>query len=118
MSQWGDMPVPADPRGLLRVRLYVDGKLEVERWLQPGPDRQPQIGREGDRVLAALDKGQKWIIEIYDPDFPDKEPLKFGTDASMMGEPGTFTEERWDVAMRHMLGDGELGDLGGLFDGE
>lgn len=80
-----------DPR--LRFRIYVDGQLAAETWLDClDADASELAGFAAEihaEITNAADRaGRKWLTEVYDPDQPeDRAYLRFGTDTRGMTEP-------------------------------
>lgn len=80
-----------DPR--LRFRVYVDGVLVEEVWLDAENDA------DHERVLAIRERhkamadqadadGKHWMVEVYEPALPkDRAYTRFGTDANGMVDP-------------------------------
>ena len=95
------MSGPADPR--LRLRLYIDGALADEVWIDStSPLAQEMIAEaQADhqaRAAAATDRGQLWMVEIYDPAQPDPQAyIRFGTDARGMERPTVTVDLVGDV---------------------
>ena len=85
------MSGPADPR--LRLRLYIDGAVFDEVWIDVShADAQLRMDAAQHRHLAltgqAADRGQRWMVEVYDPARPEAEAyMRFGTDPLGMVEP-------------------------------
>jgi len=74
----------------LRFRLWVGGSLVREDWL-PGASLEAgaELARAHARISAAAeDRGEQWLVEVYDPDAPpDEGHMRFGTDTSGMVAP-------------------------------
>jgi hypothetical protein len=72
--------VPGAETGL-RFRLYVDGEVVAEDWLQLGADKASTVAaayRHAALARAAGEAGKDWMLEVLDPDYPD-EPLCLGS---------------------------------------
>lgn len=84
-------PPPSDPR--LRLRLYVDGELADETWLDATDQSADDITTATARMhasacQAAEAAGLEWRIEVYDPEAPGQlRILTIGTDIT---GPGTL----------------------------
>lgn len=71
----------------LRFRVWVGGELVREDWL---PGATMGAGHELARTHAGLASaadaaGEKWLVEVYDPEAPaDEGYLRFGSDTSAM----------------------------------
>jgi hypothetical protein len=69
----------------LRFRVWVDGKLTLEEWIDDPEKADPAAGRH---AVAALASGKPWLVEIFDPDLPEEEAyIRFGSDPAGMVEP-------------------------------
>jgi hypothetical protein len=83
--------VPRDPR--LRFRVYVDGRLRVETWIDCIDADASAAADEAARLHAAITDaaaaaGSVWLTEVYDPDQPEANAyLRFGTDRAGMTAP-------------------------------
>lgn len=72
----------------LRFRVWVGGELVREDWL---PGARPEAGTDLALEHAGLASdaeaaGEKWLVEVYDPDAPaDDGYLRFGSDTAGMG---------------------------------
>lgn len=86
-----DPGAPGDPR--LRFRVWVNGAMTEETWADlSSPDSEALIDGIQARHLAladaANDAGQRWLIEVYDPELPfDRAHWRFGTDPAAMVFP-------------------------------
>jgi hypothetical protein len=84
---------PALARDGLRFRLWIDGVLEAERWIDcAAPDVTDQVDavRDAHAALAAAadQRGQLWLAEVYNPEEPERNAyLRFGTDRDGMMDP-------------------------------
>lgn len=85
------MTDPGDPR--LRFRIYLDGKLHDERWLDSSnPDYLEHVAA-AQRDHAAIaqqadDDGVPWCVETYDPAKPPRTAyMRIGTDTAAMIAP-------------------------------
>lgn len=73
---------PGDPR--LRIRLYVDGQLADEVWIDardPGHHAQTDAAQDRHMALAAAAHraGQSWCMEAFDPaEPPHRAYIRFG----------------------------------------
>jgi hypothetical protein len=74
-------PTPEQRAGL-RFRLYVEGELVAEDWLTPGnaDTAEATARRHGALKDEAAAAGKDWLLEVYDPDYPD-EPLRITPDS-------------------------------------
>lgn len=87
-----------DPR--IRFRLYIDGKLDAEAWVDTTDDdhaaQNAAIQQDHQqRAHAAEAAGQVWCAEVYDPAAPtDRAYLRMGTDPNVMrnARPTTLPE--------------------------
>lgn len=79
-------PTPEQRRGL-RFRLYVRGELVAEDWLTPGnaETTEATARRHGARADQANEAGDDWVLEVWDPDYPD-EPLRIGPESFVEAE--------------------------------
>lgn len=79
-----------DPR--LRFRLWVDGELVDETWIDASsPDRDQLVDAMGRRHKALTDSadegGRRWLAEVHDPAAPEAEAsVRFGTDDRRLAE--------------------------------
>jgi hypothetical protein len=84
------MTVP-DPR--LRFRIYVDGALAVETWINSVDADADAAAANAAELHAAVTNaaaaaGSLWLTEVYDPAQPPANAyLRFGTDRDGMTEP-------------------------------
>jgi hypothetical protein len=82
---------PYDHR--LRYRLYLNGKLAAEYWLDAtNPDRETHADTIREHLKQATDRafadGTPWLIETYDPAEPPAAAYtRFGTDTDGMVAP-------------------------------
>ena len=85
------MGATPDPR--LRLRLYLDGTVVDQVWIDStSPTAQQQIDSTQRRQAALAEqadaRGQVWMAEVFDPAAPeDNAYLRFGTDPGGMIEP-------------------------------
>jgi hypothetical protein len=72
----------------LRFRVWVEGVLVREDWL---PGARPESGAalalvHGGLATEAEARGERWLVEVYDPDAPAEDGyLRFGSDTAGMG---------------------------------
>jgi hypothetical protein len=71
----------------LWVRIYVEGRRVVDEAIT-----MADLASIGERhlgvVQAAEDRGQRWLVEVVDPDAPaDQAHLRFGSDTAGMVAP-------------------------------
>jgi hypothetical protein len=81
----------------LRFRVYVAGIIKSETWVNTAettPDAAMPIQEEHVKsVVAAEAAGQKWLIEVHDPDAGEENGyIRFGTDNSAMCDPIPLNE--------------------------
>lgn len=71
------------PSDTVRIRVFVDGELVEEDWLND--DNSEELGLKH----FALTEGQdRWLVEVFNPHVPEEGAyVRFGTDDSMMTEP-------------------------------
>lgn len=79
-----------DPR--LRFRIWVDARLMDEVWLdlhdRSAVLRVEQVWHRHQQIISRAHADNKpWLIEIYDPDKPEDQALRFGTDESGIEPP-------------------------------
>lgn len=79
-----------DPR--LRFRIWVDAHLMNEEWLslrdRTAMLRVEQVWHRHQELISRAEAdGRRWLIEIYDPDKPEDQALRFGTDAAGITPP-------------------------------
>ena len=89
---WTGEPDRRDSR--LRLRLYVDGQLADETWLDVRDREQATIQSAITTLVyraatdAADERGVPWLVEVHDPDEHAPAPyLRFGTDTRGMVAP-------------------------------
>lgn len=99
--------------GRLRTRVYVDGVLIDEQWidvLMPGLDDTVRLmtGRQNAIVEAAIDAGQRWQVEVWDPDLPGEHGyMRMGTDSQGMRAPiPLLSKEQIDADVDRRYGPG------------
>jgi hypothetical protein len=87
----------------LRFRVHVDGELLAEDWLPAAEwegraDAGAALAERHKAICeAAEEQGQRWQIEVYDPDLPEAEAyLRFGTDKAGMILPITVVATQED----------------------
>ena len=79
-----------DPR--LRFRIWVDAHLVDEVWLNLR-DREAmlmveQVWHRHQKIISHAEANdERWLIEIYDPDKPEDQALRFGTDEAGIKAP-------------------------------
>jgi hypothetical protein len=70
-----------------RFRVYVDGQLVHEEWIQPdAPDADfhALVAAQNERIGAA----ERWLIEMFQPGVPEDEAYtRFGGDRDGVVEP-------------------------------
>ena len=72
----------------LRFRVWVGGEMVREDWL---PGAHPLAGEDlalehAGLVTEAEARGERWLVEVYDPDAPAEEGyMRFGSDTAGMG---------------------------------
>lgn len=75
---------PAMTTDGLRFRVYVDGRLADERWLDLDSDFHAAIAAQNE----VIGRSERWLIEVYNPDAPeDQAYVRFGGDRQGMVEP-------------------------------
>lgn len=74
----------------LRFRVWVGGQLVREDWL---PGASLDAGSDLAHIHGAIaggadDRGEPWLVEVYDPGAPDDEArIRFGSDVAGMVAP-------------------------------
>lgn len=86
----------------LRFRLYIAGIIKDESIVnvfESTPEDAEAIqARHTEQIVAAEANGQKWLIEVHDPDQPEQSGyMRFGTDDAAMCDPIPL-----DKAPRHL----------------
>jgi hypothetical protein len=80
----------------LRFRLFIDGELVDENWIDSKscdmPTESIMLGLKHAAVYTKAEaEGKLWMSEIYDPERPeDSAYVRIGTDKSMMVQPKPF----------------------------
>jgi hypothetical protein len=75
-----------DPDPRLRFRIYVEGEIADEEWIDTtAPGRQDAVdalmARQLDIAHAAQADGELWMVEVFDPEQPEHQAYaRFGTD--------------------------------------
>ena len=101
---------PDDPR--LRFRLWIDGELLDEAWIDSNDadaDEQGTAVQRRHEQLAAEAEGYgyPWLIEVYDPaQPPDQAYIRFGTDRDGMTEPAELRDAPRALRDLFLPGDG------------
>jgi len=100
---------PGDPR--LRFRLWIDGHLEDEVWIDadaPGAAELADSAQERHLTLAqeAAAFGWPYLVEIYNPaEPPDRAYIRFGTDRAGMVDPLALEDAPREVRDLFLPGD-------------
>ncbi len=81
------------PDSRIRLRLWIDGALIDEAWIDAADDDSPAIVATVSAVHSHLAEladahGVPWLTEVYDPEAPeDHAYLRVGTDKEGMVQP-------------------------------
>jgi hypothetical protein len=79
---------------MLRMRLWIDGKLADEVWVGDEHEAEAVSARHQAIAADADAAGQLWLVEVLDPEEPsDRAHMRFGTDSAGMIFPQMV--ERW-----------------------
>jgi hypothetical protein len=97
---------PPDSR--LRLRLWIDGALIDEAWIDSLDPRAQDLTATVSEVHSHLAEladahGVPWLTEVYDPEAPeDQAYIRVGTDKDGMVQPvvGTITRLLADIDTR------------------
>jgi hypothetical protein len=82
---------------LMRMRLYIAGKLEAEDWATSAEEAGRIANGHARACLDAGKRGDRWMVEVYDPDAPPGVGyVRFGTDSDGMVDPFPFKSFPWD----------------------
>lgn len=73
----------------MRVRIWIDGEIFTEEAFPPVIDGDPAAYSVSQmkEIVDADGEGKLWLIEIFDPNVPDQQPFRFGTDTAHMANP-------------------------------
>jgi hypothetical protein len=81
---------------LMRMRLYIAGKLEAEEWAANGDEAGKIALSHAAACQDAGRRGDRWMIEIHDPDSPPGVGyVRFGTDSAGMVDPFPLKSWPW-----------------------
>lgn len=90
--------------GLARFRLFIDGSLVDEEWIQD-PEEAAGVGARHTMLGGrAHDEGRVWLAEIFFPgDPPETAYTRFGTDEYGMSDPRALAGRDTFVALDEEL---------------